>query len=180
MMEKLEAVLRTQDRVSEWSEKAISWMVIAMTAVIIYEILARYIFNSPTSWAHEASTMLYGAFCILAGAYTQRFRAHVRSDAVHRLFPRKIRLGLDCFTGLLAIAFLLIFLKISISFAASSWAVLEHSNLSTWHPPLYPFKTAIPIAVLLLLLQQIATFLDDLLVLLKLKNGRERESDDRA
>ena len=102
-------------------------------------------------------------------------------------FPGKIRraefhevlVDLERYYDIL-VDFLLIFLKISISFAASSWAVLEHSNLSTWHPPLYPFKTAIPIAVLLLLLQQIATFLDDLLVLLKLKNGRERESDDRA
>jgi len=168
------------NRVSEWSEKAISWMVITMTVVLIYEVIARYIFGSPTSWAHEASTMLYGSFCILAGAYTQRFKAHVRSDAIHRLFPGRIRLALDCFTELLTIAFLLIFFKISINFAATSWSVLEYSNLSTWHPPLYPFKTMLPLAVLLLLLQQVASFLDDLMVLIKVKMIEGEHSNDSA
>jgi TRAP-type mannitol/chloroaromatic compound transport system permease small subunit len=104
-MNKLTNFLRYIDWLSEWSGKAICFMVLAMIGVILYEVVLRYVFGAPTSWAHEASTMLYGSYCILAGAFTQRFRAHVRSDAVHRLFPKRIRVGLDCFTGLLTIAF---------------------------------------------------------------------------
>ena len=74
--------LNLQDEISDFIGKAVSWMCLAMMAVLTYEIAARYLFNSPTSWAHETTTMLYGTFCILAGVYTHRHHGHVRSEAV--------------------------------------------------------------------------------------------------
>jgi len=146
-------------------------MVLGMVGVIIYEVILRYLFVAPTSWAHEASTMLYGSFCLLAGAYTLLYRGHVRMDALYRLLPRRGKAGFDCFTGLLTIIFLVLFLWVAIDFAAHSWAMQEFSPRSTWAPPLYPFKSMIPLAVLLILLQAIVTFIRDLSVLLQLKKG---------
>lgn len=164
--------MHIQDMVSEWSGRAISWMLLGMVGVIIYEVVLRYIFGAPTSWAHEASTMLYGSFCLLAGAYTLRHKGHVRMDALYRLLSRRGKASFDCFTGLLAIGFLILFLRVAIDFSALSWTTQEFSPRSTWAPPLYPFKSMIALAVLLILLQEIATFIRDLLVLLKIK-GRE-------
>jgi TRAP-type mannitol/chloroaromatic compound transport system permease small subunit len=39
------------------------------------------------------------------------------------------------------------------NFAAESWAINEHSNVTADGPPVYPFKTIIPIAGALLLAQ---------------------------
>jgi len=39
------------------------------------------------------------------------------------------------------------------NFAGESWAINEHSNITADGPPVYPFKTIIPIAGVLLLLQ---------------------------
>lgn len=169
-MQKLISFMHTQDMVSEWSGRAISWMVLAMVGVVGYEVVARYLFNAPTNWAHEASTMLYGSFCMLAGAYTLLHKGHVRMDALYGLLPRRGKAGFDCFTGLLTIVFLVLFLWVAIDFTALSWATQEFSPRSTWAPPLYPFKSLLTLAVLLILLQAIVTFIRDLLVLLQLRS----------
>jgi len=94
---------------------------------------------------------------------------HVRMDAIYRLLPKRGRAGFDCLTGLLVIGFLVVFLWVAIEFTAASWTIQEFSGRSTWAPPLYPFKTVIPLAVLLLLLlQAIVTFIRNLAVSLKL------------
>ena len=172
MKKLLLSFMHTIDMVSEWSGRTISWMLLAMVGVVGYEVVARYLFNAPTDWAHEASTMLYGSFCILAGAYTLLQKQHVRMDAIYRLLPRRVRAGLDSFTGLLSLGFLAAFLWITIEFAARSWAIQEFSGRSPWAPPLYPFKTTIALAVLLLMLQAVIQFIRDLSVMLNLK-GKE-------
>ena len=62
--------LVAQDGLSEFVGRAISWLTLAMIAVLMIEIVFRYFLDSPTIWAHETSTMLYGGFCILAGCYS--------------------------------------------------------------------------------------------------------------
>lgn len=81
--------LVAQDGLSEFVGRAVSWLTLGMISVLMLEIIARYFLNSPTIWAHETSTMLYGAFCMLAGAYTLRHRGHVRSEVIYGLMgPR--------------------------------------------------------------------------------------------
>ncbi len=98
------------DRLSETVGKAISWMCLAIIAVMLYEIAARYFFNSPTSWAHEVTTMLYGTFCIMAGTYTHRYQGHVRSEALYHLFSRRGKAIVDTLTGSLVLFVLIMFL----------------------------------------------------------------------
>ncbi len=44
-------------------------------------------------------------------------------------------------------------------YAADSWRILEHSSITADGPPLYPFKTIIPIAGVVLLMQGIVEIL---------------------
>jgi len=163
----MQRFIHIQDMVSEWSGKAISWMLLGMVGVVGYEVVARYLFNAPTNWGHETATMLYGSYCMLAGAYTLLHKGHVRMDALYRLLPRRGRAGFDCFTGLLTIGFLVLFLWAAIDFTVVSWVTQEFSPRSPWKPPLYPFKSMLTLAVLLILLQTVVVFIRDLLVLLK-------------
>lgn len=152
-----------QDGLSEFVGRAISWLTLAMIAVLMFEIIARYFLNSPTIWAHETSTMLYGAFCILAGSYTLRHQGHVRSEVIWGALPPRVKAALDVVTFGLTFAVLTVFMKLAIDFASVSWEVREFSNKSIWQPPLYPIKTVIPLSVGLLMLQVLAEFIRSVL-----------------
>lgn len=161
--------LELQDGLSEWVGRTVSWMCLLMIAIMVYEVSARYLFNSPTSWAHESTTMLYGSFCILAGAYTHRSHGHVRSEVIYNLFSIRGRAFLDLLTGLIGLLVFGAFLVISYGFAADSWAMGEISSKSTWAPPVYPFKAMLPLAIALLMLQSLAHLVRDLLILVGVK-----------
>ena len=169
--------LVAQDGLSEYVGRAISWLTLGMIAVLMIEIVARYFFNSPTLWAHETSTMLYGAFCMLAGAYTLRHRGHVRSEVIWGALPKRGQAFCDVLIFSMGAVVLSIFLKLAIAFAAESWAVLEYSNKSMWQPPIYPIKTVIPVAVGLVLLQNMAELLRAVLTLFKIDYYDPREQE---
>ncbi|MFT6916516.1 MAG: TRAP-type mannitol/chloroaromatic compound transport system permease small subunit [Motiliproteus sp.] len=158
--------LELQDGLSDWVGRTVSWMCLLMILIMVYEVSARYLLNSPTSWAHESTTMLYGAFCILAGAYTHRSHGHVRSEVIYNLFPLRGKAFLDVLTGLLGLLVFGTFLVISYGYAADSWEMREISSKSTWAPVVYPFKAMLPLAIALLMLQSLAHLLRDVLVLL--------------
>ncbi|MCV2881579.1 TRAP transporter small permease subunit [Actibacterium sp. XHP0104] len=166
-----------QDGLSEYVGRAISWLTLGMISVLVLEIVARYFLNSPTIWAHETSTMLYGAFCMLAGAYTLRHRGHVRSEVIYGQFGPRGKAFCDTIIFTLGLVVLWIFFKMSVEFAAESWAVREYSNKSIWQPAVYPIKTVIPVAVGLVLLQNIAELLRAVLVLLGIPFDDPRESE---
>lgn len=152
------------DGISEFIGKAVSWMCLAMIGVLLFEITARYFFLSPTSWAHESTTMLYGTFCILAGAYTHKHQAHVRSEVIYHVLRTRTRAILDLLTGTVVLVVFAVFFYAACNFAIESWQNQEVSSKSTWGVPIYPFKTMLPLGVGLVLLQSIAHWIRDLLV----------------
>ncbi len=162
----IEKMVSSIEWLSEWSGKASSWLILGMLAAMGYEVVVRYIFASPTIWAHELTTMLYGSYCLLVGAYTYLNDGHVRMDAVYRLFPRRGKAIADFFTGLLALGFLGAFLFMTTKHAIRSFAYAEYSTWSPWAPPLGPFKAALAVAALLLLLQQIVWLIRNFAVML--------------
>lgn len=155
-----------QDGLSDVVGRAISWLTLAMIGVLVLEIVARYFLNAPTIWAHETSTMLYGAFCMLAGSYTLRHRGHVRSEVIYGLMHPRVKAACDLVVYTLGLVVLGVFLKLAVEFAAHSWEVREYSNKSIWQPVVYPIKTVIPLAVGLVILQNIAEWLRALLTML--------------
>ena len=155
-----------QDGLSDVVGRAISWLSLGMIGVLMLEIVARYFLNAPTIWAHETSTMLYGAFCMLAGAYTLRHGGHVRSEVIYGLMHPRVKAACDLLVYTLGLVVLGVFLKLAVEFAAHSWEVREYSNKSIWQPVVYPIKTVIPLAVGLVILQNIAEWLRALLTVL--------------
>ncbi|MEH6649833.1 MAG: TRAP transporter small permease subunit [Motiliproteus sp.] len=156
--------LASVDRISEEVGKAVSWLCLAMILVLIYEVAARYLFNSPTSWAHESTTMLYGTFCILAGTYTHKHHGHVRSEVFYNLFPTRGKAVLDVLTGTLGLVVFGVFFWITFNYAWDSWLMREISSKSTWGPPVYPFKAMLPLAIALMMLQSLAHLCRDIAV----------------
>lgn len=155
-MQWLHAWIRWQDRLSEWLGRVVAWLGFALVGMLVFEVVARQLLSSPTSWAHEASTLTYGVYAILAGAYTEKWHGHVRIDIFsQRLSPRHQAL-LSMVINLLVIVLLALLLRSAFEFAMQSVAIQERSFRSTWAPIIWPFKVMIPVAVLLIMLQMLA------------------------
>lgn len=155
--------LAIQDSISENVGKLVSWISVILVFILIFEVVMRYWFNSPTAWGHELSTMLFGAFGILTGTYTLKNKAHVRSEVIYALMPKKLQHICDLIVNVLILIAFIVFFNMAVEFAADSWAMREISAKSTWQPVLYPIKTVIPIGVGLLILQTIAEIVRSIL-----------------
>jgi TRAP-type mannitol/chloroaromatic compound transport system permease small subunit len=101
--------------------------------------------------------MLYGSLFMLAGTYTLAAAGHVRGDVLYGFLPVRLQAAIDL---VLYVAFFVPGVAAMIwagySFAAESWAIDEHSSVTAEGPPIYPFKTVIPVAGALILLQGLA------------------------
>jgi TRAP-type mannitol/chloroaromatic compound transport system permease small subunit len=154
------------DKISEWSGKIASYVVLIIMIVLIYEVILRTFFGKPTLWGYETAGMLFGAYCMVVGAYTHRHDAHVRMDVLYGRWEVRTKARVEIFTSFLTIAFLAVFLWKAVQNAWESWAMLEYSG-SAWGPPVFPLKTVICIGVLLLLLQSVVHFIKNLVVGIK-------------
>ncbi len=172
----LSRFMAIQDDISDFVGKAVSWLCLVMIGVLLYEIIGRYVFNNPTEWAHESTTMLYGTFCVLAGVYTHRHNGHVRSEAIYQLFSIRGRAVLDIITGLIGLFVFGVFFFVVLDFAVESWQANEHSSKSTWAPPIYPFKSVLPVAAALIWLQSLVILISDFAVALNIAPELQRDA----
>ena len=150
----MQKLLLAIDRISTWIGQAFSWLIVALTFLISWEVFSRYALDNPHPWAFDVMSMLYGSVFMMAGAYTLSKNGHVRGDVLYGFFPPRLQAGLDLLLyfvffipGVVALAWA------GYNFAAESWAINEHSNITADGPPVYPFKTIIPIAGAFLLAQ---------------------------
>ena len=150
----MQNILFFVDRVSTLVGQAFSWLIVALTFLVSWEVFARYALNTPNPWAFDLMIMLYGAAFMMAGAYTLAKNGHVRGDVLYSFFPPRLQAGLDL---LLYIVFfipgVIALVWAGTTYAAESLAIREHSTLTANGPPLYPFKMVIPLSGILLLLQ---------------------------
>ncbi len=142
------------DKVSTFVGHAFSWLIVALTLLISWEVFSRYALDAPHAWAFDAMIMLYGTLFMMAGAYTLSKNGHVRGDVLYGFFEPRTQATLDL------ILYFLFFIPGVVAltyagyyYAAESWAINEHSNITADGPPVYPFKTVIPLAGLFLLAQ---------------------------
>src|ERR671926_220879 len=146
--------LHTIDAISTWVGKAAAWLIIGLMLLVCAEVFKRYIMNMPTAWIFDASNMFYGSLFMLAGAYTLAQNAHVRGDFLYSSMRPRTQATLDI---ILYIVFFLpgiaALIYAGYDYAALSWRINEHSTVTAEGPPIYHFKTVIPIAGALILLQ---------------------------
>jgi TRAP-type mannitol/chloroaromatic compound transport system permease small subunit len=153
----VERFVHAIDGVSTWVGKAAAWLIIGLTTLVCVEVFKRYIMNMPTAWIFDASNMFYGSLFMLAGAYTLAQNGHVRGDFLYSSMRPRTQASLDL---ILYIVFFLpgiaALIYAGYDYAALSWRINEHSNVTAEGPPVYHFKTVIPIAGALVMLQGVA------------------------
>ena len=133
----MQRVLFFVDRVSSLVGQAFSWLIVALTFLISWEVFARYVLNKPNPWAFDLMIMMYGAAFMMAGAYTLATNGHVRGDVLYSFFPPRLQAGLDLILyfvffipGVVALVWA------GYTYAEESFAIREHSTLTANGPPL--------------------------------------------
>lgn len=152
-----ERLIHAIDLISYWSGKAFAWLIVALTFVVSIEVFKRYILNAPTAWIFDFNNMLYGTLFMLCGAYTLAAGGHVRADFIYGSMRPRAQATLDLLLYVLFfIPCMLGLIYAGSGFAADSWRIGEHSTVTAEGPPVYHFKTVIPIAGALVMLQGVA------------------------
>ena len=154
-------IIRFIDKyVGELSGQIFFVLIFPMVGGLTYEVVARYAFNAPTIWAYDLTYMLYGSHFMLGAVYCLYKKGHIRTDLVYDSLPVRWQGRIDAFCYLFlffpGMAFFLYFGAIE---AVHSWEILEKSEATAWYPPIYPFKTVIPVAAFLLMVQGVSEFL---------------------
>ncbi|MFH1910786.1 MAG: TRAP transporter small permease subunit [Pseudomonadota bacterium] len=144
------------DKISTFVGKIFSWLIVSLTLLITYEVFSRYALDDPHPWAFDGMIMMYGTLFMMSGAYTLSKNGHVRGDILYGFFPPRLQAGLDLtlyflffLPGVVALCWA------GYNYAGDSWRILEHSGITADGPPVYQFKTVIPVAGAFLLMQGI-------------------------
>ena len=154
----IDRVTPVVDAISNFAGKAIAWLIVPMVGVLFYEVIVRK-FWQPTMWANDIATMCYGAHFFLAGAYTLQLQKHIRTDFFSKNWSLKTQVRMDIAQYLLIfLPGMVIFTWVSWGYAAESWD-LKEALMTTWRPPAYWYKSVIPLASILILLQGLAEVL---------------------
>jgi len=166
----MQKLLLTIDRISTFIGKTFAWLIVSLTLLITYEVFSRYALDAPHDWAFDGMIQMYGMLFMMAGAYTLSKNGHVRGDVLYGFFPPRLQAALDLtlyfvffLPGVIALCWA------GYIYAGESWSILEHSGITADGPPVYQFKTIIPISGAFLLAQGIVEIIRCIICL---KNGQ--------
>lgn len=134
---------------------AAKWLIYAIAALMIFEIISRYSLSSPTSWAPELATLIFGPFFLLGGPYLLHTGGHVSVDLLSGQTRGRLKKLLAIIGLVLAMIFGAVLLWFSLPLVLQSFEYGE-TSYSSWNPVLWPSKAFLPLAAFLLILQALA------------------------
>jgi len=150
-------IIRIIDRFTDFTGMIVALIAIPLVAAVAYEVVARYVFNAPTTWVFDLTYMLYGALFMLGAAFALHKGAHVRTDFFWDKYSTRTKGIID------SISYVVFFFPafailgyIGLHEALYSFNLGEQSDQSPWRPLLWPFKAVVPLACLLLVVQGIS------------------------
>ena len=158
------SLLRIIDRTNEWVGRIIAWWMMPMLFIMTFEVFMRYILQAPTEWGTELVTFLFAGYILLGGGYTLLYKDHVNIIVIYNRFSPRGNEILDLLTFVIFFLYCYSLLVEGWKFAWDALKIGRHSG-TDWNPPLSPVLMTLPIAAFLMLVQGIAKFIRDLLII---------------
>ena len=150
-------IIHAIERLSIWIGRSFGWCILILTLSVAYEVFVRYVINAPTVWAFDMMVQMYGALFLVAGPYALAQDTHVRADVVYRFLPPRWQALVDIilyilffFPGMMALFWF------GYEIASDSWRYKEVSWNSPARIQIYFFKSLIPLAGGLFIVQGVA------------------------
>lgn len=150
------------------------WLTLPLIFATVYEVLSRYLFNSPTIWAYEIATMATGTLLLLGAPFTLKEKGHIRIDVFYSGFSKRRKLLVDFFGYLFFIMPVGYWLSYRLGlYAWEAFETGEQSGESTWNPVIWPYRVVFCLGILLLTLQATSEWLRSLVELTSRKKDYE-------
>jgi len=168
-MEEKNSAFRALNTLQERIEAWVLWLIYPLIAVMVAEIIARYVFVSPLPWVRDVSTWLFGFPFMLVIAYYYSKRMHISAEDLVYTFrlTDSQRATIDLAHNLILLAIAGFLFWPSVQSVVRSFNMQELSIMTTWRPLLWPFRAVIPVMLLLLGLQGLRGILEAVAILSK-------------
>tara|TARA_R110002124_G_scaffold140185_2_gene304563 strand:+ start:786 stop:1634 length:849 start_codon:yes stop_codon:yes gene_type:complete len=149
------------DRISCFLGRATMALIAILVCVMLFEVLARYVFEKPTLWANEVSLWLAGFTFLLSGLYAMQQRSHIRIYILYDLFPRWLQRVCDVISTVLIVTFA--FFLFYGAYGEATQKFLRWELYGTAFNPPIPatIKPMIIVVVILVAVQAIANLFRD-------------------
>lgn len=140
------------ERISEVSGIICAVGILVSAGILTYEVVMRYLFETPTIWEIEISVYLLIMATFVGAAYGLKNGSHINIDLILRLLSSRIRDRVLLYTSVLSLIFCLVL-------AITGWriwweaAVKGWRSDSLWGPPLWIPYLFLPFGITLLCLQ---------------------------
>lgn len=145
------------ETVNEKVGRAFTYMIYVFMLLMVYEVISRYFFKSPTSWVHELCGFLFAGYVAMTGGWVLKDKGHVAVDIIYQHFPPRGKRVADLIVTVASFLMFAILLKYGWKFAWHALKTNQHSH-TVFGPPLWPVKMLLPAGSLLFLLQILADF----------------------
>jgi len=148
---------RALDAITRGVGRVTAWLILPMVASLVYEVIARYVFDAPTLWAYDMTYMLYGTFFMLGSAWTLQRGGHIRTDSFYGTWSPRRRALVDatCYV-LFYLPAMTVFLYLGAEYFWKSFQQNERIVTSPWLPIVWPFKFVMPLTAALLIVQGVS------------------------
>ena len=135
----------------------VSWLWLALLAVVVLNVLLRYAFGEGRVEFEEIQWHLYAVGFLVALSYAVVSDDHVRVDFLRGRMSPRLQAWVELYgILLLVVPFVALVLVYSLPFVASSWQQAEVSAAPGGLPYRWAIKGTMPIAFALLLLAALA------------------------
>ena len=165
----MHAFARLITQTNLWVGRFAGWLIVPMFLALLADVAMRYRVGSATVWTSELAQLIFGLYAVIGGGYLLAERGHVSVDIFYGRCTARKKAVIDLATSFLFLFFLIVLIWQSGDMAWESIGKWERSH-SLWNPYIWPFKAAIPVAGVLLLLQGLVRMGSDIRVLRGLQN----------
>lgn len=154
-MQPIEKTINVIEKINKNVGRAACYLIFVFMFLMVYEVIARYFFQSPTIWVHELCGYLFAAYIALTGGWVLLEKGHVSVDIIYQFFPRKLKYTADIVVSIVAMVMFIVLFWQGYKFAWHAFSTGQHSH-TLFGPPLWPVKILLPLGSVFFILQILA------------------------
>lgn len=140
--------------------KGASYLMPILAFIVVYEVVARYVFDAPTIWAYDLSLFLFGYIAALGGAYAQQKRAHINVDILYLSVSPKVKNIFNLISYALGIFFLIIIFKMGL-LKFDEAIEYDYRRQSEWAPVMWHFWVMLCVASVTYTMQLVSDMIQE-------------------
>lgn len=154
-MQAFEKIINFVEKINKNVGKSSCYLIFVFMFLMVYEVIARYFFKSPTIWVHEICGYTFAAYIALTGGWVLLEKGHVAVDIIYQFFPEKGKILADMMVSIIALLMFGVLFWQGYKFSWHAFSTNQHSH-TLFGPLLWPVKMMLPAGALFFLLQILA------------------------